>query len=159
VCAALVEDDPTVAPDSPESRIARSEERIESNRRQIEMLGPLPLQVGLVQRGQEELRDDLAQMRADMDRRFEKEAASRQEWQERFERSMGNRFATCSNEIAQVAERFDRFVTAEEARREREKTIVAQSSTERLVARYGRQATLGAAVIAAVAAILNNFLG
>lgn len=150
-----------MSPESSEGRerIVRLEERVDSNKRQIEMLGPLPLQMGLVQRGQEELRDDLAHLRADMDRRFERDSAERREWQQEFERSMGNRFATCSNEIAQVAQRFDKWVTVEERRRETEKAVIAQSGTERLVAKYGRQATLGAAVIAAGAAILNNFIG
>jgi predicted nucleic acid-binding Zn-ribbon protein len=87
-----------MTPDSSEGRerITRLEERVESNRRQIEMLGPLPLQVGLVQRGQDELREDMAQLRRDT-----------QEWQKDFSRQVKSDLIHCSNEIAKVAKSFE----------------------------------------------------
>ena len=150
-----------MVPESSEGRerITRLEERVDSNRRQIEMLGPLPLQVGLVQRGQEELRDDLAQLRRDMEVRFDRDGRERRDWEERFERSVGNQFATCSGEIAKVAGRFDKWVADEERRRREDTQAEAQSATERFVAKYGLRATIGAAVIAAIASVANNFIG
>ncbi len=98
-----------MTPESGEGRerITRLEERVESNRRQIEMLGPLPLQVGLVQRGQDELREDMAQLRHDIDARFKSYVESQTEWQQAFSRSVESQLTHCSNEIAQVSQRFD----------------------------------------------------
>jgi hypothetical protein len=82
-----------VTPESSEGRerITRLEERVESNKRQIEMLGPLPLQVGLVQRGQEDLREDLH----DFERRMEVRL-------ERFERSVQAQVSACADQISQM---------------------------------------------------------
>src|SRR4051812_25718424 len=102
----------TMTPESSEGRerIARMEVQIDANRRQIETLAPLALQVGLVQRGQEELRDDMKELRQDMDARFDRQ-----------ERSMSNQFAACSSEIARVAKaleaRDERIVTDKTSRR------------------------------------------
>jgi uncharacterized protein YukE len=98
-----------MTPESSEGRerIVRLEERVESNRRQIEMLGPLPLQVGLVQRGQDELREDMAQLRHDIDARFKSYVESQTEWQQQFTRSVDSQLAQCSNEIAKVAKSFE----------------------------------------------------
>jgi chromosome segregation ATPase len=83
-----------MAPESFEGRerIARLESQVDSNRRQIDTLAPLVLQVGLVQRSQDDLREDLRDLRKDMEVGFDRQ-----------ERSIGNQFAACSQEIARVA--------------------------------------------------------
>lgn len=101
-----------MTPESSEGRerIARMEVQIDSNRRQIETLAPLALQVGLIQRSQEDLRDDMRELRQDIDQRFDRQ-----------ERSIGNQFAACSQEIARVAQalesRDERVVTDKTSRR------------------------------------------
>lgn len=101
-----------MTPESSEGRerIARMEVQIDSNRRQIETLAPLALQVGLIQRSQEDLRDDMRELRQDIDQRFDRQ-----------ERSIGNQFAACSQEIARVAQalesRDERIVTDKTSRR------------------------------------------
>src|SRR4051794_28912985 len=87
----------TVLAMTPESfegreRIARLESQVDSNRRQIDTLAPLVLQVGLVQRSQDDLREDVKDLRRDMEVGFDRQ-----------ERSIGNQFAACSQEIARVA--------------------------------------------------------
>ena len=112
MCAILTEND-VMTPESSEGRerITRLEERVESNRRQIEMLGPLPLQVGLVQRGQDDLRDDLHQFEKRIDERFEK-----------FEQSMQKQVLTCVEEIGRLSRDREQEKKDERADRSTDKT-------------------------------------
>jgi hypothetical protein len=140
-----------MTPDSTDGRerITRLEERVESNRRQIEMLGPLPLQVGLVQRGQDELREDMAELRHDIDDRFKSFVTTQVEWQQQFSRSVDGQLGHCSNEIAKVAKSFEE----ELARREKDREIKEQSATQRFVARYGLVTGLVVVLISSLTSI------
>jgi hypothetical protein len=140
-----------MTPDSTDGRerITRLEERVESNRRQIEMLGPLPLQVGLVQRGQDELREDMAELRHDIDDRFKSFVTTQVEWQQAFSRSVDGQLGHCSNEIAKVAKSFEE----ELARREKDRDIKEQSATQKFVARYGLVTGLVVVLISSLTSI------
>jgi hypothetical protein len=116
-----------VTPESSEGRerITRLEERVESNKRQIEMLGPLPLQVGLVQRGQEDLREDLH----DFERRMEVRL-------ERFERSVQGQVSACADQISQMRQG------------------VAEEKTEKTSDKASRRAMWGLVGAAAITGLL-----
>ena len=146
----LADEDDVEVPDSQEGRerITRLEERVESNRRQIEVFGPLPLQMGLVQRGQEELREDLRELSREMDERFDRQEQHRQAWQEKFERSITLQIGECSNRIAQMAE----------VLKHRDE-VDTRGRTEKAIARWGTLGVLGAALLAAGASILNTIIG
>lgn len=155
-----------MAPDTPESRLARSEERIASNQRQIEMLASLPLQVGLIQERLDSLRVDLRERDVEVDRRFEKHEKSTAEALERLARSFENQVIACKGSVDDVArsqrdaaEAFVQWQKDEAKRRKDEATEIRQTATQRLIARYGLVGVLIAALIGACASILNTFLG
>jgi len=143
-------------PDSSEGRerLSRIEERVDANRRQIEVFGPLPLAVALVQRAQEEFRDDLREFRVDVDRRFEK-----------TEQSMANQnialldgLNACSSKIGDVGKALEDYREAERKRREEEAKTIRVEKTQDVVSQRTLYGILGAAGIAALAAIVAPIL-
>jgi hypothetical protein len=163
-----------MTPESSEGRerITRLEERVGANSRQIATLGALPLQVERVQWKVDELGEDLRKYEREADSRFDKFEARQDDRDERILRSVSQQIASCSDQIAKVAETqkaalesLRELQTAERDRSQREaddraeNEREAKSATERAIAKYGQRATLGAAVIAAGAAIFNNFFG
>lgn len=155
-----------MTPDSIESRVARSEERIASNLRQIEMLASLPLQVGVIQERLDSLRHDMHEAERDRNARFERVEAQHEASMERLARSFENQITACSNAIARVAETqashardAREWQEAERERREEEAKLAKSSKTQVLVARYGMVGGLAVALIAAIASIVVAFFG
>lgn len=152
-------------PESSEGRerISRLEERVDSNRRQIEMLGPLPLQVGLIQRGQDDLREDMAELRHEIDARFTRQATRQEKWQEEFQRSISNQFAACSAEISKVAETMrkhhEESAKRRELEREKREEEAGQTSLQRIVARYGLITGLTVVLISSITSLVIAFFG
>jgi len=144
-------------------RISRLEERVDSNRRQIEMLGPLPLQVGLIQRGQDDLREDMAELRRDIDARFQRQEGRQQKWEEELRRSIGNQFATCQSEIAKIAdtmrEHHEASAKRRELEREKREEEAGQTSLQRIVARYGLITGLTVVLISSITSLIIAFFG
>lgn len=162
----------TMTPESSEGRerIARMEVQIDANKRQIEMLAALPLQVGVIQERLDSLRADLHQAERERDQRLDRHEAKVDGALERLARSFTDQIATCSNRIAQMQEAQQKWQEADRERREaeREKRRAQEredakaadtSKVQMLVARYGLAATLVAALIAAGAAVFQTLFG
>jgi len=133
-----------VVPDSQEGRerITRLEERVESNRRQIEVFGPLPLEVALIRKAQEDARDDLRELMKEVDERFDREREDRREWQKEFVRDIGQRIGTCAAEIGRLSAAF------EEDRKAQRQTKVQEWTT-----RYGARVAIAAVLISSLTSI------
>ena len=145
-----------MAPDSSEGRerLSRIEERVDANRRQIEVFGPLPLAVALVQRAQEEFRDDLKEFRADVDRRFEK-----------TEKSMADQNMAlldvvnkCGTKIGEVGKALEEYREQERKRREEEAKTIRVEKTQDVVSKRTLYGVLGAAGLASLAALLTPII-
>lgn len=167
-----------MSPESSEGRerITRVEERVESNRRQIETFAPLVRQVERVQWQLDELTDDFKQFRSDLREQRAADGKSRAEELLDLRRSVSDQILVvtdglkgCSNKITELAEAQRAWQESERVRRERDRErrdeqqredekLEAQTTTEKFIARYGLRATIGAALIAAIASILNTVL-
>jgi small-conductance mechanosensitive channel len=167
-----------MSPESSEGRerITRLEERVDSNRRQIETFAPLVRQVERVEWRLDELADDFKQFRGDLREQREADGRHRTEELSDLRRSVSDQILVvtdglkgCSNKITELAEAQQAWQESERVRRERERErreeqkredakIEAQTATEKFIARYGLRATIGAALVAAAASILNTVL-
>lgn len=148
-----------MTPDTPESRLARAEERISANARQIETLGPLVLQVERLQWTLDEFREDLKERNSEVERRLEKHEKATEENLERMARSFENQITACSSQVARLAEAQEKWQQDERQRREDQAREERQTTTQRLVARYGLVGVLIAALVGACASIVNTFFG
>jgi len=141
------------------------EVEIASNRRQIEMFGPLPLQVALIQKGLDDLANDLARYETAQDKRFERFEHQVQEDLEALARSFSGQHAACMSEIAKVTETMRAHHLAEHERREKieqqareDAKDAERSRLEKWIAKYGLVGILGAAAITAAATIINTLI-
>lgn len=152
-----------MSPDSDASRISRLEERVDSNRRQIEMFGPLPLQVGLVQKGLEDLAEDLKAARRDEARRFERFERDVDERIDKFEarqekqfdaavRSFENQVLACKGSVDAIATSFKEWQDKQTDRKD-------QSTLARLSARYGAVTALMVVLISSITSLVIAFFG
>jgi hypothetical protein len=145
-----------VSPDSSEGRerLSRIEERVDANRRQIEVFGPLPLAVALVQRAQEEFRDDLKEFRADVDRRFEKTEKSMVDQN----RALLDQVSKCGTKISEVGKALEEYREAERKRREEDAKTIRVERTQDVVSKRTLYGVLGAAGLASLAALLTPIM-
>jgi septal ring factor EnvC (AmiA/AmiB activator) len=156
----------SMTPESSEGRerIARMEVQIDANRRQIEMLAALPLQVGVIQERLDSLRSDLHEAERERDHRLDRHEAKVDGALERLAESFSNQIATCSNRIAQMQEAQQKWQEADQKRRdderekrqaqEREEAKTAETSkAQRFVARYGLVTGLSVVLISSLTSI------
>lgn len=174
--AGLVDREPyrggTMTPETSEGRerLSRLEERVESNRRHIERnereFGPLPLSMALVQQAQEEFRQDLKEFREGINARFREVDQQRREDNAELTKRMADQnlalldqVQACGKKIGDVAETMRKHHEAEAKRLEEEAKTVRIEKTQDVVSRRTLYGILGAAGLAAVAAILAPILG
>lgn len=141
-----------MTPDSSEGRerLVRMEAQVDANKRQIETLMPLSLQVGVMAERLDSLREDLHQAELENERRFERHEKRIDSKLEDMARSFGNQMTACSNQIAQVAENQRKHHEAEEKRREAARTDRKDDRTSR----RAMWALLGAAAITGILTFL-----
>jgi DNA repair ATPase RecN len=141
-------------------RLSRLEERVDSNRRQIDTLAPLVRDVGRLQWGLDDLANDLKQFRDDMrDQRIEDEKKRADEIHG-LRRSVSDQILVvtdglknCSDKIGQLADSQRKHHEAEQRRREEEQKTIRAEKGQDVVSRRTLYGILGAAGIAALAAI------
>jgi len=157
----------SVAPDTPEGRerITRLEERVDSNRRQIDTLAPLMRDVGRLQWGLDELAEDLKQFRQDVREQRIEDDRKRADEMHSLRRSVSDQILvvtdglkSCSNKISEVADVQRKHHEAEQRRREKEEKTVRIEKSQDVVSRRTLYGILGAAGIAALAAIVAPIL-
>jgi hypothetical protein len=156
-----------MTPDTGEGRerLSRLEERVDSNRRQIDTLAPLVRDVGRLQWGLDDLANDLKQFRDDMRaQRLEDEKKLNNELHS-LRRSVSDQILvvtdglkSCSNKIGDLAESQRKHHEAEQRRREEEAKTVRVEKSQDVVSRRTLYGILGAAGIAALAAIVAPIL-
>lgn len=154
-----------MAPDSPDSRMARMEERIGANQRQIEIFGALPLAVERVQWGLDELAGDFKQFKADQDKRFERHEQENLKNLERLARSFENQVIACKGSVDEVAkvqreaaQAFTAWQKAEEERRLAAHKEIREERSQSDTSRRAMWGLLGAAAIGGVFAFLVQLL-
>jgi len=137
-----------MTPDSSEGRerITRMEVQVDANKRQIETLMPLSLQVGVMAERLDSLREDLHEAERENDRRLERHERRIDSKLEDMARSFGNQMAACSSQVAEVAKAQREYHEAEQKRRE---TAHASRRDDR-TSRRAMWALLGAAAITGI---------
>jgi DNA repair ATPase RecN len=161
-----------MTPDTPEGlqRLSRLEERVDSNRRQIDTLAPLVRDVGRLQWGLDDLANDLKELRDDMRAQRLEDEKKRNDELHDLRRSVSQQILVvtdglkgCSDKITEVADTQRKHHEAEQRRREEEQKTVRVEKSQDVVSRRTLYGILGAAGIAAIAAIvapiLNAILG
>ena len=150
-----------MAPDSPDSRMARMEERIGANQRQIEIFGALPLAVERVQWGLDELAGDFKQFKADQDKRFERHEQENLKNLERLARSFENQVIACKGSVDEVAkvqretaQAFTAWQKAEEERRLVAHREIREERSQSDTSRRAMWGLLGAAALTGAFSVL-----
>lgn len=116
--------------------MARIEERVTSNERQIAVYGPLPLQVERLQWTIDAINTRLDKRDRTDDERFE-----------RLARSFENQITACSSQVAQLAEEIETWQDAEQERREAKGQAEREDKSSDRTSRRAMWALLGAAAI------------
>lgn len=116
--------------------MARIEERVTSNERQIAVYGPLPLAVERLQWTIDAINTRLDKRDRTDDERFE-----------RLARSFENQITACSSQVAQLAEEIETWQDAEQERREAEGRTEREDKSSDRTSRRAMWALLGAAAI------------
>lgn len=157
-----------MTPESPEGRerLVRAEERIESNRRQIDALAPLIKDVGLLQWNLSELAGDLKEFRQDMREQRAEDQKKRADEIHELRRSMSDQILviadglkTCSTQVKEVADAQRAWQEAERDRREAERVKREENATQRAIAKYAPTATLIVGLLAFLGIIIQTLFG
>lgn len=139
----------TMTPESSEGRerITRLEERVDSNRRQIEMLGPLPRAVERVQWNLDELAGDFKEFRVDYAARQARHEQKVDDTLERLAQSFSGQIASCSDRIAKMSEAQQAWQEAERERRENAQKTEKQDRSSDKASRRAMWGLVGAAAV------------
>jgi septal ring factor EnvC (AmiA/AmiB activator) len=150
----------TMTPDSFEGRerIARMEIQIDSNRRQIEMLGALPLQVGVIQERLDSLRAQLHEAERERDERLDRHERKVDEALERMATSFSNQIASCSDRIAQATEAQQKWQDEELKRRESAATETKKDKSSDKMSRRAMWGLIGAAAVTGLLGLITQLI-
>lgn len=152
-----------MTPDSSEGRerLTRLEERVSSNYRQIEALGPLVKDVARIQWNLDEVMSDLRELRSDMRTARVEEKKERGDEIHDLRRSLSDQILViadglkgCSTKIGEVADEQRAWQKAERERRDNEARAILDERTQDTISKRTLYGVLGAAALAALAAIL-----
>ena len=156
-----------MTPDSSEGRerMARLEVQVDANRRQIETFAPLVLQVERVQWGLDELASDLKQFREDAREQRAADDKKRADELHDLRRGLSDQILViadglkgCSTKIGEVADAQRAWQESERQRRDDESKAEKVERTQDVISRRALYGVLGAAALAACAAIIAPIL-